>query len=86
MEHGCIKDQWPYINQNKYANPSQEHPASSKDQNLGLKEIDILCNFKIKIESQNLEHGCIKDQLSYLSQDKDAKAQSGTSSVFQSPI
>ena len=40
-------------------NPSQEPPASSKAQNQELK--DVLCAFKIKIESQNSEQGCIKD-------------------------
>ena len=43
-------------------NPSQEPPASSKAPNQDLKDMDILCIFKIKIYSQNLEHRCIKDQ------------------------
>ena len=30
--------------------------------NLDLKEVDFLCSFKIKIESQNFKHWCIKDQ------------------------
>ena len=42
-------------------------------------------SFKIKIESQNLEHGCIKDQWPYPNQDQDAKPLSGTSSTLQSP-
>ena len=33
-------------------NPSQEPPASSKSQNKDLKDMDVLCTFKIKIESQ----------------------------------
>merc|ERR1711954_501612 len=47
--------------------------------------MDVLCTFKIKIESQNLDHGYIKDQEPYPNQDQDAKTQSGTSSVLQSP-
>ena len=46
----------------KMSNPSQEPPASSKAPNQDLMDIDVLCTFKIKIESQNLDHGCIKDQ------------------------
>ena len=43
-------------------NLSQEHPVSSKATNQDLKDMDVLGTFKIKIESQNLEHGFIKDQ------------------------
>ena len=46
----------------KMPNPSQEHPASSKAPNTDLKDMDVLCTFKIKIESQNLEYGCTKDR------------------------
>ena len=41
----------------KMPNPNQEHPASSKAPNEDLKDIDVLCTFKIKKESQNLDHG-----------------------------
>ena len=47
--------------------------------------MNVLCTFKIKIESQNLEYGCTKDQWPYPHQFQDAKPQSGTSSVLQSP-
>ena len=53
--------------------PSQEPPTSSKAPNLDLKDIDVLCTFKIKIGRQNLEHGCIKDQGLYPNQDQYAK-------------
>merc|ERR1712112_238329 len=43
-------------------NPSQEPPASSKAPNQDLKDMDVLCTFKIKIDSQNLAYGCTKDQ------------------------
>ena len=66
-------------------NHSQEPPASSKAPDEDLKDMDVLCTFKIKIESQNLEYGCTKDQWPYPKQYKDAKPQSGTSSVLQSP-
>ena len=39
----------------KKPNPSQESLASSKAPNENLKDMDVLCTFKIKIESQNLE-------------------------------
>ena len=69
----------------KIQNPSQEPPASSKAPNEDIKDMDVLCTFKIKIESQNSDHGCIKDQWPYPNQDQDAKPQSGTSSILQSP-
>ena len=40
-------------------NPCQEPPASSKDPNEDLKDMDALCTFKIKIENSNSEKGCI---------------------------
>ena len=62
----------------KMPNPSQEPPASSKAQNQDLKAIDVLCIFKINIESQNLDYACIKDQWPYPNQDQDAKPKSET--------
>ena len=58
----------------KMLNPSQEPPASSKAPNEDLKDIDVLCTFKIKIESQNSDHGCIKDQWQNPNQDQDSKS------------
>ena len=66
-------------------NPSQELPASSKTPNDDLKDMDVLCTFKVKIESQNLDHECIKDQWPYSNQDQNAKPQSGTFSILESP-
>ena len=47
--------------------------------------MDVFYTFKIKIESQNFEHGCIKDQKQSPNQGQDGKPQSGTSSILQSP-
>ena len=69
----------------KMPNPSQEPLVSSKAPNEDFKDMDVLCTFKIRIESPNLDHGCVKDQWFYPNEDKDAKTQSGTSSVLQSP-
>merc|ERR1711954_526316 len=69
----------------KMPNLNQEPPASSKAPNEDLKDIDILCNFKIKIESLNSDHECIKDKGPYPNQDQDAKPKSGTPSILQSP-
>ena len=41
--------------------PSQEPSVSSKAQNEDLKDMDILCTFKIKVDSQNMYQGYIKD-------------------------
>ena len=67
------------------SNPSQEPPASSKAPNEDLKDMDALCTFKISIESQILDLKCIEDQWQYPNQDLDAKSQSETSSILQSP-
>ena len=40
-------------------NPSQKSLASSKFPNEDLKDMDVLCTFKIKTESQNSDHGNI---------------------------
>ena len=41
----------------KTQNSSQEPPAFSKEPNTDFKDIDVLSTFKIKSESQNLDHG-----------------------------
>ena len=46
----------------KMPNSSQEPPVSSKAPNEDLKDMDVLYTFKIKIESQNLDHGYINNQ------------------------
>ena len=66
-------------------NPNKEPPASSKAPNEDLKDIEVLCNFKIKIENQNSDHGCIKPHWPSWNQDQDAKPQSRSSRVLQSP-
>ena len=47
--------------------------------------MDFLCNFKIKIDSQNLDHGYIKDQWFYPNHDQDAKPKSGTQASPKTP-
>ena len=39
----------------KMQNPTQEPPASYKAPNDDLKDMNVLCTFKIKTESQNLD-------------------------------
>ena len=67
----------------KMPKPSQQPPVSSKSPNQKLKVMDVLYTFKMKIESQNLDHCCIKGQWPYRNQDQGAKPQSGTSSILQ---
>ena len=43
-------------------NASQEPSVSSKAQIVGLKDMDILCTFKINKENQKFEKWYIKDQ------------------------
>ena len=61
LKYGITKDQWPYANHYQDENPSQKPQASSRAPNEDLKDMDVLCNFKIKIECQNSEYGSIKD-------------------------
>ena len=68
----------------KIPNPSQEPPAPTKSPNQDLKDMDVLCTFKIKIESHHSDHRCIKDKWPYPNKDQDAIPQKGTSSVLQS--
>ena len=63
----------------KMPNASQEPTASSKAQNQDLKDIDVLCTFKINIESKKKDHGCNNNQWPYPNQSLDAKAQSEAS-------
>ena len=69
----------------KMLNPSQEPQASSKAQNDDFEDMGVLSILKIKIESHIFEHGYTKDQWPYPNQGQDAKLQSGSSSVLQSP-
>ena len=69
----------------KMPNPSQEPPDPTKAPNQNFKDMDVLCTFKIKIESQHSESRCIKDQWLYPNQDQDTKPQPGTSSPHQNP-
>ena len=85
FEHGSIKDCNHIQIMIKMPNPIQEPPVSSKAPNEDFKDMDVLCTFKIKIQSQNLDHGCIKDQWIYPNEDQDAKPQSGTSGILQTP-
>ena len=85
LKHWCVKDQYPKQIKIKMPNSNQEPPASFKASNEFSKDMDVLCTFKIKIESKNLDHGYIKDKWPYPNQDQDSKPQSGTSNVLQSP-
>ena len=54
----------------KMPNPSQEPPASFKAPYEELKDMYVLCTFKIQIEDQNLKHWFIKAKWPYQNQDK----------------
>ena len=56
------------------SNPSQEPSASSKAKTQDLGDMDVLCTFKIKIESQNLDHGYIKIKMPNPSQESPASS------------
>ena len=69
----------------KMTNQSQERPASSKAPYEELKDMDVLCTFKIKIDNMNLDHEYIKDHQPCPNQDQDAKPKSGNSSPHKTP-
>ena len=49
-------------NQDQDAKPQSETSSILGSPKSGLKDIDFLCTFKIKTESQNEKHGCTKEQ------------------------
>ena len=61
-----------FQNKIKMTNPIQKPSASSKTPNEDLKDINVTCTLKIKLESQNMDHVFIKDQWTYLNIDWDA--------------
>ena len=69
----------------KMPNPNKEPPTSPKAQKDDLKDMDVLCTFKIMVKSQNLDQGCINSQWTYPNRYQDAKPQAETSSICQSP-
>ena len=84
-EYRWFKDKSSYPSEDQDAKPQSGTSSTPKAPNQDLKDMDVLCTFKIKIESQTLDHGYIKDQWSYLNQDQDDNPQSGTRSILQSP-
>ena len=65
--------------------PREEPPVSIKTTIQDFKDMSVLCTFKIKIKSQNLDHGCMINLYPYQNQDQDSKLYSGTVGVLQSP-
>ena len=53
---GVPKTSDPIQVKTKMPRHSQEPPVSFKAQNQDLKDMDVLCNFKMEIESQNSEY------------------------------
>ena len=68
------------------SNPNQEIQALSKSQNQDLKDMDVLCTFKIKIEGQLSELGFSNTIDHIQTMIQMPTPQSGTSNVLQRPI
>ena len=47
--------------------------------------MDVICTLEIKIESQHLEFGYIKDKLPYQNQDQDAKPSKKPTALTKAP-
>ena len=58
--HWCIKDPWPYPIQDQYAKPQSGSFIILQMPKWGLEGHGCVFTFKIKIETQNLEHWCFK--------------------------
>ena len=85
FDYGFLKDHWPYLNHDQDTKPQPGSSSTLQSPKWGLKGHGCSLHLQIKIESQNLDHGYTKDQWPYSNQDPDAKPQSGTSSILQSP-
>ena len=78
LEHWCFKDHWPYPNQIKDAEPQSETYSFLQSLYKNLKDMEVLYTFKINLNSQNSDHGCIKEQWPYSNQDPNIKPESGS--------
>ena len=72
LKHWCMKDQRLYQNQDQDSKPQSGTSSVRKSPKWGLKGYGCSLHLQIKIESQNSEHGCIKDQWPHQNQDQDA--------------
>ena len=59
---GVIKTSYNIQVKTKMLNLSQKPLALTKAPNKDLKDMDVLFTFQIKVESQNSEYVCTKDQ------------------------
>lgn len=78
LDHWWFKDQWPYYNQIKDAKPQSGTYSFRKSLYLSFKDMDVLYTFKINLNSQNSDHGCIEEQWPYSTQDPNIKPKSGS--------
>ena len=69
FDHQYFKDHWPYPNQDQDGNPQSGISSILQGPKSGLKEHGCSLHLQIKVETQNLEQGCIKDQVPYSNQD-----------------
>ena len=77
-DHWWIKDQWPYYNQIKDAKSQSGTYSFLQSLHQNFKDMEVLYNFKINLNSQNSDHGCIKEQWPYSNQDPNIKPKSGS--------
>ena len=69
----------------KIRKPNQVPPVSSEAPNQDLKDMVVLCPFKVQKYCQKLEHWSIKGQWPYTNQDQYCKHKSGAPSMLKSP-
>merc|ERR1711954_625925 len=82
----CVPKTSDHIQINiRMPNSSQEPPASSKAPNEDLKDMDVLCTFKIEMRAKIWIMGISKTSDNIQIKIKMPTPQSGTSSILQSP-
>merc|ERR1712114_60457 len=84
-DQGCLKDHGPYPNQYQDAKPQSGTSRVLQSSKSGLKGHG--CSLHLQNQDKEPKFGIWvnKDQLPYPNQYQDAKRQSGTSSILQSP-
>ena len=82
LDHGCIKDQWPYPNHNQDAKPQSGASSFLQSPNCGLK--GHRCSLHLQNQDR-VPKFYTKDRWPYSNHNQDAKPHSGTFTLLQCP-
>ena len=84
LDQWWFKDLWPYYNQIKDSKPQSGTYSFLQILHQNFKDMDVLYTFKINLNSQNSDLGCIKEQWPYSNQDPNIKPESGSLDFIKS--